>query len=100
MALRLAQNDHYEGDEWWTWSVWLDGPEDELDTVAQVEYTLHHTFPKPVRVIDDRSTRFQLDAAGWGGFTIHANVMFKEGKRCKLKHELELRYDDGRVNPR
>ena len=100
MALRLEQKMHHEGEDWWTWSVWLEGTDQELDDIARVEYTLHHTFPKPVRVVEDRSTKFRLDAAGWGGFTIHATAVPKSGPPRKLKHELELYYEDGGLNVR
>jgi transcription initiation factor IIF auxiliary subunit len=94
--LRLQQSAEYEGDDAWSWAVWIEGPEQELDRIDYVEYTLHPTFPKPVRRIGDRSTRFKLETGGWGTFTIYATVMHKDGSTGpRLEHELELSYPDG-----
>ena len=95
MSLRLKQDSKYVSDNWWQWSVELEGPSSELDSVCYVVYTLHPTFPNPVRHIRDRKTNFQLKAAGWGEFEIHAEVVFQDGATQLLKHDLELRYEDG-----
>jgi transcription initiation factor IIF auxiliary subunit len=91
-GLFIAQDSKYEGNDWWCWAVWVEGPEDQLDQIESVQYTLHHTFPKPVRVIRDRSTKFRLETAGWGTFTIYAKVIRKDGGVIPLAHELELYY--------
>ena len=98
MALRIQQHAKYRENDYWTWSVWIEGSEAELDSIAYVEYTLHPTFPQPVRQIKDRRTKFRLKTAGWGVFTIYATVVHKDGVATQLKHHLELRYPDGAVN--
>lgn len=95
MALKIKQDFEYKGKDWWKWSVWVDGPEQELDEIKYVEYTLHPTFSKPVRKIDDRSSKFRLETAGWGVFTIYAKVVHKDGGKTLLEHDLELLYPDG-----
>jgi transcription initiation factor IIF auxiliary subunit len=95
MAYKLAQNFKYEGDDWWEWSVWVDASEDEINKIKFVEYTLHPTFPNPVRIIKDRQTKFRLDAAGWGIFTIYGKVVLQNGEKIDMEHKLELLYDDG-----
>jgi transcription initiation factor IIF auxiliary subunit len=92
---RIMQSEEYHGDDWWDWSVWLDGPKEALDRVKYVEYTLHPTFPKPVREESDRTSNFRLSSAGWGTFTVHVNVVQKDGQKIRLKHELSLHYPDG-----
>ena len=67
MSLRITQDEKYAGDDWWEWSVWIDADEAELDAIEFVQYTLHHTFAKPVRRVSERSTRFRLNSSGWGG---------------------------------
>jgi transcription initiation factor IIF auxiliary subunit len=69
-SLRIEQSEKYEGDEWWSWSVWLDGRRPDLDAVDFVEYTLHPTFRHPVRTIKTRVNQFRLDTEGWGVFPI------------------------------
>ena len=94
MALHLEQSGEYDGEDYWRWSVWLEGPDDELDAVDHVVYTLHPTFPNPVRTESDRSTNFMLSTAGWGTFTLYARVVHRDGTEDHLEHKLELHYPD------
>ena len=95
LNIRIAQSDHYHGDDWWTWSIWLEGSDEALDQIEQVVYQLHPTFPDPVRTVTQRTSKFKLSGEGWGVFTIYARALTKTGGACKLSHELELRYPDG-----
>jgi|SRR5215467_556280 len=101
-ALHLVQDQEYVGDgrddHYWSWSIWLEGAESELDSVDYVEYTLHPTFPKPVRRIHDRQTNFKLATAGWGVFRIYAKVFNKDGAVIPLQHDLKLYFPSGRLN--
>ena len=96
MTLRIAQESSFEGEDWWKWSVWIQGPDSELDQVREVTWVLHRTFPKPVRVVKDRQSNFRLDASGWGVFRIFATLALEGDKQLELHHDLELRYPDGR----
>lgn len=95
MDLSISQHAEYAGDDYWKWSVWIDGPARELDQIESVTYTLHRTFPKPVRVVTSRENNFRLSTAGWGGFTIYAKVLRKDGSTESLKHTLTLYYPHG-----
>jgi len=95
MPLQIQQYAHYEGSDWWKWSVWIQGPDSELDQIASVTYILHPTFQNPVRTIGTRSNKFRLDSAGWGIFVIRAKIQFTHGETKDLKHQLELLYEDG-----
>ena len=97
-SLKLGQSEKYEDDEWWSWSVWVDGPAKELDQVKQVEYTLHPTFSKPVRIVGTRRNNFKLSTGGWGVFPIYARILKKDGTVTRLRHNLELHYPGGRRN--
>lgn len=97
MALKISQKSKYAGDDYWNWQVWLDGPSEELDQVKSVTYTLHPTFPNPVRTMDTRENKFKLKTAGWGGFTLYAKVLRKNGTSERLQHEIELRYPSGEL---
>lgn len=94
MAFHIRQWFEYQGDDWWKWAIWLDGPEGELDLVEFVTYTLHPTFANPVRQVDDRSTKFPLETAGWGTFTIFATPHSQNGEETYLQHELFLEYPE------
>ena len=92
MTIHVEQEMEYERNDWWNWSVWVEGDAAELDCISSVVYTLHSTFANPVRTITDRRTKFRLQSAGWGGFTIYAQVFDKEGSSRKLEHSLKLYY--------
>ena len=96
--LRIKQDSKYAGDDWWEWSVELDGDRADLRRVKYVEYELHPTFSKPVRKITDRKTNFRLETGGWGVFPIHARVVFEDNTEERLEHELELFYPSGERN--
>lgn len=95
MTLKLKQGARYQDDDWWNWWVELDGPKKELAQVEKVTYSLHRTFPNPVRTIDTPNTNFRLETAGWGTFRIHAQVQMRDGGKLKLHHDLKLYYPDG-----
>ena len=95
MALKIEQGFQYLDNDYWKWWIWLEGPDAELDKVEKVTYTLHRTFPKPVRVISDRGTKFKLETAGWGVFRIFAQVQMKDGASRRMQHDLVLSYPDG-----
>ena len=73
-AFEIQQSEHYEGEKWWKWAVWLEGPDEALDQVECVVWTLHPTFPNPVRSKTNREDKFKLATAGWGVFPIHAQI--------------------------
>lgn len=75
---------------WWEWGIQLTGPADELNQVRCVEYTLHKSFPNPVRTICDPSTHFQIKARGWGTFTIPVKVILKNKSILRLEHQLNF----------
>lgn len=91
MKISLKQTCTYRGNNWWEWSVWIEGDEETLNRIEYVEYTLHPSFPEPVQRIKHRSSKFRLNAEGWGEFTIRAQVITKDGSKKSLKHWLELK---------
>ncbi len=88
----VAQNQKYEGDQWWKWSLWVEGADRDLDQIKSVTYTLHPTFPEPIRVVTDRASKFQLRCAGWGVFRIPVEVRLKDGRSIKLQHQLQFTF--------
>lgn len=93
--LRIEQFEKYEGDDWWTWAVWVEGDAAALDQIDYVEWTLHPTFPEPIRMVRDRASKFRLETGGWGVFQITARAQLKDGQLVRLRHYLELHYPDG-----
>jgi transcription initiation factor IIF auxiliary subunit len=93
--LAIRQSEKYEGDDWWKWAVWLEGPDEALNSIEFVEWILHPTFRDPVRRNADRAHKFRLETGGWGAFRIIARVQTRDGKQTKLHHHLKLHYPDG-----
>jgi transcription initiation factor IIF auxiliary subunit len=91
----IEQSEQFEGEDWWKWAVWIEGPDEALDRIDFVEWTLHPTFPDPVRRIRDRESKFCLKTGGWGVFPILARVQLNDGRQIKLHHYLKLHYPDG-----
>jgi transcription initiation factor IIF auxiliary subunit len=98
MNLRTAQDQKYIEKGWWEWSVWIEGPNNELDEVEEVTYKLHRTFTNPVRTTRDRASKFKLEEDGWGVFPIRAKIQLKNGAPITLVHDLKLFYPDGTPN--
>jgi len=90
MSIRIEQSSAYVGENRWNWSVWITGPAAELDQIDHVTYTLHPTFPNPVREIRARKGGFRLKSNGWGEFTIYLDIAYKDGKHQQLSHDLRL----------
>lgn len=95
MNIQVKQRSIYQGEGWWQWSIWLDGPEQDLDQIEYVEYRLHSTFPKPVRRITNRNTKFRLSTAGWGEFMIYMEIKPRNRKALRREHWLQLEYPTG-----
>lgn len=93
--MRIAQSEKYQGQDWWSWAVWIEGKADELRAIKSVTYTLHPSFARPVRKVTERRNRFRLTESGWGGFTVYARVDLKTGKKRNLRHQLVLYYPQG-----
>jgi transcription initiation factor IIF auxiliary subunit len=94
----IQQWEEYQGDEWWKWAVWIEGSDEALDQIDYVEWTLHPTFPDPIRKVRNRSEKFRIETGGWGVFQIRARVQTKDGSPHKLTHALSLHYPDGKKN--
>jgi len=76
--------------EWFEWKVFMDEPPEKLTKVKSVEYRLHETFPNPIRVAEDRNSRFALRSSGWGEFWIFITIYLKDGAEEHTKYYLDL----------
>lgn len=93
--MKIKQNQKLVDKNYWKWSVELEAEAEVLDRIAFVIYTLHETFPNPIRRISSREDNFRLETAGWGEFMIYAKVLFKDKSQERLTHWLELFHKDG-----
>ena len=92
MTIQIKQSSFYDGKDWWTWAVWLEAPKAEMDAINCVVYTLHATFPEPVRTVKTRRNGFRIESSGWGEFEIYVEIVRSKGVPLKRTHWLSLEY--------
>lgn len=90
MNIRVEQESTYTENNRWDWQIWLSGPAEDLDRIDHVTYTLHPSFPNPVREVTSREDCFMLKSNGWGEFKIFLDVVRKDGSSEILSHALKL----------
>ncbi|SRR6266571_943508 len=83
--------------DYYKWKVFMDEPEDKLKQVKSVEYRLHGTFSDPIRIVEDRNSRFALQSLGWGEFVI--NIYLNNGTEEYTKYKLKLDKPQGDLVP-
>ena len=90
MTFKIAQDATPADQSHWRWSVWLEAPKEELNTVKDVLWKLHPSFsPSAVRV-NSRKTGFRLKSSGWGEFEIQAEIHRLNGEKISLRHWLRF----------
>jgi pYEATS domain-containing protein involved in immunity/TIR domain-containing protein len=90
--INLHQSSEYVRQNWWNWSVWIEAPANVLSKIEYVNYKLHSTFADPVRHHTNSQQKFLLKSAGWGEFTINAEIKPKDGNAFTKRHWLTLEY--------
>ena len=87
--LRIKNTSSYVGAGRWTWTIFVDADPETLRQIRCVEYTLHPTFPDPVRkVCNQPETKFAHSTKGWGIFTVKVNILYKNGRIEAREHPL------------
>jgi transcription initiation factor IIF auxiliary subunit len=76
--------------KWYEWKIFMDEPEETLKQVKSVEYRLHRSFPNPIRVIEDRASKFALKSSGWGEFSMIIIVYLVDGTEKQTQYFLDL----------
>ena len=89
-TVTLNNTSEFEGNGNYSWTIFVDEDQSVLARIKLVEYTLHPTFPNPVRRVTTRENRFALTALGWGEFRVYAKVFFTDGKVINCDHWLTL----------
>jgi transcription initiation factor IIF auxiliary subunit len=74
--------------------LYIDATTAELNDVDEVEYTLHPSFPDPVRTSNDRSHAFAIQSEAWGSFNTYVRILTKKGEIIRLQHGLVLEEDN------
>jgi hypothetical protein len=95
-GLSLQNTSRALREDWWSWTLFVTGPGDQLASVECVEYRLHPTFPNPVQKVcrlGDPDRAFALEAQGWGVFDVEASLTFKDPSRRPMPLRHRLRFD-------
>jgi transcription initiation factor IIF auxiliary subunit len=91
-TLRPRNTSQPLGNGRWDWQIFIEGDERTLAEVKCVTYTLHPTFPDPIRMVCAKGTvsgrGFQLSSNGWGTFSVGVDIQFKDGDVRRLTHDL------------
>lgn len=61
-------------ENWFSWTVSIDGTPQELQRVKYVTYFLHETFPNRRISSSNRTTKFAKTMNGWGEFILKAEA--------------------------
>jgi hypothetical protein len=79
-----------DGQDRWDWTIFINADQDALARIQCVEYTLHESFPDPVRTVCNAADKFALRSNGWGTFTIKIRVLLRDGSQKSLSHDLKF----------
>ena len=95
MEIEQVKFDNYSlkiGKEWFMWKVFIskDEPSDKLNKVRNVEYKLPEFFPDPIRLVDNRNTRFALNSTGREEFQIFITVYLEDNTKIPAKVRVDL----------
>jgi len=77
-------------ERWYRSLVFVDEDDGTLDKIDSITYVLHSTFPDPVRVVNDRSSKFALEMTGWGSFSMKIRIRYKNGTEEYTRYFLDL----------
>jgi transcription initiation factor IIF auxiliary subunit len=87
-----VENTAIYSDGHYSWTVFLVGDKDVLQSIDYVEYTLHPSFPNPVQMVRERGGKcaFAFSSSSWSEFNVHVKIGFKNGSETSLDHWLNL----------
>jgi transcription initiation factor IIF auxiliary subunit len=82
------------GDGRWDWTIFIKAEKPVLDKIQCVEYTLHPSFPNPIRKVCSAgipAQAFALSSNGWGTFAIKVRVLYRDNSVQQLQYNLVLK---------
>src|SRR5262249_55194542 len=79
-----------QGFKIYAFCFYIDAANPELNDVSEVEYTLHPSFPDPVRSSNDKNHAFALQSEAGKSFTTHVRIFTKSRSTVRLQYQLVL----------
>lgn len=79
-------------DKLFKWKVFIskNEPDEKLEKVRSVEYRLSESFPDPIRLVQNRNSRFALESESWYNFPIYITVNLEDNRVTLTKYDLDL----------
>jgi transcription initiation factor IIF auxiliary subunit len=93
MSIAIRQTSKQINEDRWDWEIHLDGEQKDLSEIDYVEYTLHQSFPNPIRRVYNHHSGFKLETNGWGTFPVYLTVKYKNKKEIRDTLELDFAKD-------
>ncbi|GBC60414.1 hypothetical protein DENIS_1366 [Desulfonema ishimotonii] len=76
----------------------IDAPREILNQINSVTYYLHPSYPNPVRIVTDMSTRFKLKELAWASSTLKAEVRLRNQEEpVRLSRHITLNETGPRI---
>ncbi|OLS19071.1 MAG: hypothetical protein HeimC3_47440 [Candidatus Heimdallarchaeota archaeon LC_3] len=82
---------------YYRWKVFIDEDYNSLNKILSVKYTLHESFPDPIRYVTDPKSKFSIISKGWGEFKLMIDIKFKNSEDQHIDYILKL--DDSKAWP-
>lgn len=94
--MRLVNTYEKLRDNWYSWTVSIQGTNQELNQIKYVTYLLHETFPNRRIVSTNAKDNFARTIQGWGEFLLRAEAVMKNGETKHAELWLDLGFDHTR----
>ncbi|MHA2029740.1 MAG: pYEATS domain-containing protein [Candidatus Hodarchaeales archaeon] len=76
--MRLSNVYRQLRDNWYSWTISIQGTDKEIGKIDQVTYILHKSFPNNRLVSKDPTNQFAMTFQGWGEFLVKAEILMKD----------------------
>ena len=90
----IKQDFNYERKDWWSWWVWINAKDEDLNAIDHVIYYFSPTDKNSFLTVNDRRAKFMLESAGQDGISINATLFLKDQTEILLTHHLHLENQD------
>lgn len=80
----------WNGRTYYKWRVFVNESVQVLNTIAEVQYLLHPTFPEPLQVRTNPNDKFAVEATGWGQFLIQISIKYRNQSTVSTSYYLDF----------
>ena len=81
-------------DDWYTWTISIQGSAQELSQIKKVTYMLHETFPNRQIVSTNPANNFARTVSGWGEFLVRVEITMKHAEKKTSEYWLDLGFEN------